>query len=168
MKQLSLIITIKIKIVSITYRKYDPEVDNTLSSVNNTEKESNNINSTQKESSIELASITSITSKTALSSFGVPGVDNKINALSDNINNFNLIQKEPSCGNREESKNGNNHTIIINKNNTNSFIKFKIQINEIFDEILNCVEKMKNILKTMTTKKNSINVNESNFYYSKE
>ncbi|RHZ87924.1 hypothetical protein Glove_29g180 [Diversispora epigaea] len=103
----------------------DPEVDSTLSSANNTEKESNNINSTQKESSIESASITK--------------VDNKINALSNIINNFNSIQKEPSHGDCEESKN---------------------EINEIFDEILNCREQRQ--------QKNSINVNESNFYYSKE
>ncbi|RHZ76741.1 hypothetical protein Glove_194g143 [Diversispora epigaea] len=113
------------------------EVDsniNVLSNINNTEKK-NDINNINSASN-ETASITDTTFKS-----GVSEVDSKINALSNIINNFKSTQKELSC--EDESKN---------------------EINEIFDEIFNCVEKMKKHREQQQKKRN--NVNESNYYYS--
>ncbi|RHZ76735.1 hypothetical protein Glove_194g187 [Diversispora epigaea] len=115
------------------------EIDNinVSSNINNTEKKNdiNNINPTSNETT----SITGTTFKPLLS--GVSEVDSKINALSNIINNFKSTQKEPSC--EDERKN---------------------EINEIFDEIFNCVEKMKKYREQQQKKRNN---NESNYYYSR-
>ncbi|RHZ88976.1 hypothetical protein Glove_19g214 [Diversispora epigaea] len=98
------------------------------------------------ESTIKLASITDTTSKIELSSFESSIETASITSTTyyqalafqkltiklmhyQIINNFNSIQKKSSFGDREE------------------------KINEIFDEILNCVGKMKKLPRTTTTKK---------------
>ncbi|RHZ59092.1 hypothetical protein Glove_365g162 [Diversispora epigaea] len=118
------------------------EVDsnlNILSNINNTNTEKENINNINSTSN-ETASLTGTTLKPLLS--GISKVDDKINALSNIINNFKSTQNEPSC--EDERKN---------------------EINEIFDEIFNCVEKMKKYQEQQQKKRN--NFNESNYYYSK-
>ncbi|CAG8451591.1 5465_t:CDS:2 [Diversispora eburnea] len=86
----------------------------------------NIINSTKGESPDKLTTI-----KDA-KPFGDSEVDSKINELSDIINNFNSTQKETSC--KEERQD---------------------EINEIFDEILNCVEKVKKYREQQQRKKSN-------------
>ncbi|RHZ89127.1 hypothetical protein Glove_19g179 [Diversispora epigaea] len=116
------------------------EIDNinVSSNINNTEKKNdiNNINPTSNETT----SITGTTFKPLLS--GVSEVDSKINALSNIINNFKSTQKEPSCG--DERKNN----------------KYVNKINEIFDEIFNCVEKMKKYREQQQKKRNNNEIKE--------
>ncbi|RHZ88939.1 hypothetical protein Glove_19g371 [Diversispora epigaea] len=134
---------------SINSESIDTTSKTALLSLSNLEVDNNinvlsNINNTEKKNenvnstSNKTVSITDTTFKPLFSA----EVDSKINALSNIINNFKSTQKEPTC--EDERKN---------------------EINKIFDEIFNCVEKMKKYQEQQEEKRNK--VNESNYYYSR-